>query len=71
MLTPSKVETHGIKPPPKSPRPPTPPSQHSNKQELINMISMWRTELERQNANTEIMSVFDSICFYLGEQKRK
>jgi len=71
MLRPSKEETHGIKQPPKTKRPPKPPSQNGDKQELISKIAMWRSELERQNASQGIMSVFDSICVYLGEQQRK
>lgn len=47
MLRPSKVETHGIKSPPKTKRPPKPPSQNVDRQELINKIIMWRNELER------------------------
>lgn len=39
--------------------------------ELINNIKMWRSELERQGAGQGTMSVFDSICTYLGEQQRK
>lgn len=71
MLRPSNVETHGIKSPPKTQRPPKPPSQSVGKQELVNKITMWKSELERQNASQGIMAVFDSMCVYLGEQQRK
>lgn len=39
--------------------------------ELVEKISMWRNELERQSAHQGIDMVFDSICVYLGEQHRE
>jgi hypothetical protein len=57
---------------PRSQRPPTPPSQSvSSNNELINNIVMWRKELERQGASQGVMTVFDSICVYLGETHRR
>ena len=72
MLRPSKNEIHGIKKPPTTPRPPAPPSQNVQvKQEMISKISMWKNELERQGASLGVISVFDSICVYLGDQQRE
>lgn len=38
--------------------------------ELVSKIIMWRSELEKQGTNMGVMSVFDSMCAYLGEQQR-
>jgi uncharacterized coiled-coil protein SlyX len=40
-------------------------------EELIKNIVMWRTALEKRNANLGVMQVFDSICVFLGEQQRE
>lgn len=40
-------------------------------EELVKMINMWKRELEKQNAGMGTMSVFDSICTYLGEKERE
>jgi hypothetical protein len=65
MLSPSKVETHGIKSPPITSRPPTPPSQNITTKVYVvfwsDTFDDWRME--------KVFSCEDKARSYIKEKK--
>lgn len=66
MLTPSKVETHGIKQPPKTPRPAAPPAQSKKDLEklyvdAIKLIDKLQEENEQLRRDKQFLSKLINI----------